>query len=198
MTIPEVPQHEPGSGVPRDSSPADGAAIQQRQSSVLIPAATDGEAPSPPPKRYSKPYIFGAIGLVIGLLLGVLGTVTVGGMVEAGKASAAAEAEAKKPKPLADAVNKCQLSGKAISAKLGDEGRSLSLDGKGEDDLNGLAWSDIQCALKAVNVPDYVQEQMKSTRALDGTQRESWDNFSVSWSYHPNTGMNVVLRFTDV
>lgn len=198
MTIPEVPQHQPGSGVRRNSGGADDATIQHEQSRIAIPAVADAEAPSPPAKRRSQTYIFGVIGLVLGALLGVIGTITIGGMVEAGKATAAAEAEAKKPKPLADAVNKCQLSGKAISAKLGDDGRSLSLDGQGEEDLNGLAWSDIQCVLKAVNVPDYVQEQMKSTRALDGTQRESWDNFSVSWSYHPNTGMNVVLRFTDV
>ncbi|MGP0223576.1 hypothetical protein [Paenarthrobacter sp. NCHU4564] len=59
-----------------------------------------------------------------------------------------------------------------------------------------MAWSDIECVLNAVNVPDYVRDQMGSTRALDGTQRESWDNFAATWSYHPNTGANVVLRVT--
>lgn len=198
MIIPEVPQHEPGNGTTDHGIPASAAANQPMHGHAGAIPAGHGLPPAMPPGRNVKPTLFGVVGLVVGLLLGVIGTVSVNGMVQAANAAAAAEAEANKPKPLADAVNKCKLSGKAISAKLGDDGHTLSLDGQGKDDANGLAWSDIECALKAVNVPDYVREQMGSTRALDGTQRESWDNFSASWSYHPDSGMNVVLRFTDV
>ncbi|MFE4196434.1 hypothetical protein ACFRJ9_11260 [Paenarthrobacter sp. NPDC056912] len=198
MTIPEVPQHDPGSGVPNHGIPANAVVNEPSHRHAEAAPADHGLPPAMRPGRSAKPALFGVVGLVVGLLLGVVGTVSVNGMVQAANAAAVAEAEANKPKPLAAAVNKCKLSGKAISAKLGDDGHTLSLDGKGEDDANGLAWSDIECALEAVSVPDYVREQMGSTRALDGTQRESWDNFSASWSYHPDSGMNVVLRFTDV
>lgn len=203
MSIPEVPPHQPRNGQPGHGNPDDTAEQQTQLGNVdAVPTGQDapwhGGPSTAPPKGSRKPTLFGAIGLVIGLLLGVIGTLSVNGIVQAASAASAAEAEANKPKPLAEAVNKCNLSSQTISAKLGDDGHTLSLDGKGKEDLNGLAWIDIECALEAVNVPDYVREQMGSTRALDGTQRESWGNFSAAWSYHPDSGMNVVLRFTDV
>jgi hypothetical protein len=51
----------------------------------------------------------------------------------------------------------------------------------------------IDCVLDSVKVPDFVRAQMDKTRALDGTQRESWANLSATWSYHPDTGLNVGL-----
>ncbi|MFJ4171671.1 hypothetical protein ACIPY3_19380 [Paenarthrobacter sp. NPDC089714] len=190
MNIPEVPQHQPG-----DFPPAGEGIHQPSHLRQHGPFGTPSVAVPQRPSNF-KPFLFGAVGLLVGLLLGILGTVAVTGLAQAAEAAAAADAEAKKPRPLPAAVNTCKLSGKSTYAKLGDEGRTLSLDGEGEEDVDGLAWTDIQCVLKAVNVPDYVRDQMGSTRALDGTQRESWDNFAVSWSYHPNTGASVVLRVT--
>lgn len=192
MTIPDVPQHQPGRPVPYSGSP-----VQATGPHNGPPPAGWPVAPTPRRPRNTKAFLFGAVGLLVGLLLGILGTVTVNAITQASEAAAAADAEAKKPRPLQAAVATCKLSSKSSYAKLGDDGRTLSLDGKGKEDLYGLAWSDIECVLKAVNVPDYVRDQMDSTRALDGTLRESWDNFSASWSYHPDSGVSVVLRVTD-
>lgn len=191
MTIPDVPQHQPGGPLPFGGPPV-------QPTGPLNGPTPEGWPPAPirQTPRNTKALLFGAVGLLVGILLGILGTVTVNGLTQAAQAAAAADAEAKKPRPLPAAVNTCKLSSKPSYAKLGDDGRTLSLDGKGEKDSNGLAWSDIECVLKAVNVPDYVRDQMGSTRALDGTQRESWDNFAATWSYHPNSGANVVLRVT--
>ncbi|MCO4273035.1 hypothetical protein NG701_01065 [Pseudarthrobacter sp. HLT3-5] len=140
--------------------------------------------------------MFGAAGLVLGILLGIVGTTAVTGAVNDANAKAAAEAEANKPRPLPDAVAKCKLTAEKASAKLGDDGHSLSLDNEGEKDSSGLSMTQIDCVLEAINMPDSIYDQMGTTRALDGTQRDSWDGFSVSWNYHPSSGLNVNLKET--
>ena len=147
-------------------------------------------------KPLPKGLLYAASGLVLGLLLGVAGTTVVTAAVNDANAKAAAEAEANKPRPLPEAINRCKLTGEKTSAKLGDEGRSLSLDSEGKEDYSGLSMTQVDCVLKALNMPDSISDQMDNTRALDGTQRDSWEGFSVSWNYHPNSGLNVILKET--
>ncbi|MGN7149279.1 hypothetical protein ACTHQ6_09845 [Arthrobacter sp. SAFR-179] len=95
---------------------------------------------------------------------------------------------------LKEAATHCGVPHDA-DAKLGDNDTSLTLNGKGKEDLlTGLPDSMFDCILKAAKTPDYVRSQMGSTRALDGTQHASWDKISASWTYHPNTGLDVVLN----
>jgi hypothetical protein len=35
---------------------------------------------------------------------------------------------------------------------------------------------------------------MEQTRALDGRQSETWEDFSASWTYHPDNGLDVLIR----
>lgn len=154
-----------------------------------------------------KAVLFAGAGLILGILLGIAGTTTVtaavndanakaAAEVKDANAKAAAEAEANKPRPLPEAVAECKLTAEKTSAKLGDDGHSLSLDNEGQDDLSGLSMTQINCVLEALNMPDSIYDQMGSTRAVDGTQRDSWDVFSVSWNYHPDSGLNVNLKET--
>lgn len=153
-------------------------------------------APETRRKPVPKAVLFAGAGLILGILLGIAGTTTVTAAVNDANAKAAAEAEANKPRPLPEAVAKCKLTAEKTSAKLGDDGHSLSLDNEGEDDLSGLSMTQINCVLEALNMPDSIYDQMGSTRALDGTLRDSWDVFSVSWNYHPDSGLNVNLKET--
>jgi hypothetical protein len=156
-----------------------------------------GPAPKPRRKPIPKTVQFGVAGLILGVLLGVIGTTSVSAAVNDANARAAAEAEANKPRPLPEAVAKCNLTPEETSAKIGDEGHSLSLDSRGEDDYSGLTLSEVNCVLDALNMPDSIRDQMDNTRALDGTQRDTWDNFSVSWNYHPDSGVNVNVKEND-
>jgi hypothetical protein len=140
--------------------------------------------------------IFGAAGLILGVLIGIAGTTISTAAVNDVRAKAAAEAEANKPRPLPEAVEKCKLTSEGTSAKLGDDGHSLSLDSEGKDDYSGLSMTQVDCVLEALNMPDSIYDQMSTTRALDGTQRDNWDAFSVSWNYHPDSGLHVNLRET--
>ncbi|MBX6751589.1 MAG: hypothetical protein IRY85_18345 [Micromonosporaceae bacterium] len=80
---------------------------------------------------------------------------------------------------------------------LSDGGRTLYLDMKGEDFGSGtLTWSQVQCYLTALQAPEYVLRHMQSTRALDGRQSDTWGNFDASWTYHPDHGLDVLIRQT--
>lgn len=80
------------------------------------------------------------------------------------------------------------------SFDLGDEGYTLSIDGKGEDDSRGADLTDIACVLNALNVSDAVVGRIDNTRALDGTLEGDWDGFTATWSYHPDSGLSMVIE----
>lgn len=79
------------------------------------------------------------------------------------------------------------------AARLGDAGRTLIVDGRGEEDYDGEPLSKVVCYLKELNAPDSVISHMDSTRALDGRQTADWAGISAAWTYHPNQGMDLVL-----
>lgn len=94
---------------------------------------------------------------------------------------------------LRDAHRTCHWRG-----DLSDGGRTLYLDMKGEDSGSGtLLWRDMECYLSALEAPDYVLRHMESTRALDGRQSDTWGSFEASWTYHPDDGLDVLIRQID-
>lgn len=52
----------------------------------------------------------------------------------------------------------------------------------------------VERANQAFGLPDWLSEEMERTRAIDGRQREEFDNLVVSWIYHPNSGLEVMYR----
>jgi hypothetical protein len=79
--------------------------------------------------------------------------------------------------------------------KLADGGRTLTVDGKGSEDiLNGLGAGGLDCVLSTLQMPEAVRQQLMQTRALDGRQQATWDAFTASWSYHPDDGINLIVQ----
>jgi hypothetical protein len=78
-------------------------------------------------------------------------------------------------------------------ARLGDGGYTLTLQTPPKYSELGLPMTDVACILTGVSIPDSVVSEMDSTRALDGTQKASWDKFQASWTYHPDNGMRIIL-----
>jgi hypothetical protein len=74
-----------------------------------------------------------------------------------------------------------------------DNGKTLSIDGDGKED-QGAPVKEIACVLYAIPVPSYVISRMDQTRALDGVQREEFASFDISWSYHPDNGLDIVIH----
>jgi hypothetical protein len=82
------------------------------------------------------------------------------------------------------------------SIKLVDDGRTIIVDGEGAEQ-SGAPMEAIASLVTALEMPTSIVTKIENTRALDGTQSDSWDGIEVSWSYHPDTGIDMVLELTE-
>lgn len=60
--------------------------------------------------------------------------------------------------------------------------------------FNDMGLSNVKMTNKALGIPDWLYEEMCDTRALDGKQKETFDKVTVTWTYHPNHGLEVIYR----
>lgn len=93
---------------------------------------------------------------------------------------------------MTEAANGC-----AASELISNDGVSIAIDTKGEDDADGDALFSAFCVLKALGAPDYIFDSVMRTRALDGRIDESWGTFRANWSYHPDSGTNMAILFEE-
>lgn len=94
------------------------------------------------------------------------------------------------PRPLRAAKGACGNVG-----EIADGDRTLFLDMQGKDANSGrLDVNDLTCVLGQLKTPTYVIREMEQTRALDGRQSETWESFEASWTYHPDQGLDVLIR----
>ena len=91
---------------------------------------------------------------------------------------------------LAHSLDACSVSGPY--ARLASDKASLTLVAYG-DGANGLSQTDFRCILNELDTPSSVRERMLITRAVDGAQHEEWKVYRVTWTYHPEDGLSVVL-----
>ncbi|MEJ1087264.1 hypothetical protein WDU99_02910 [Microbacterium sp. Mu-80] len=75
-----------------------------------------------------------------------------------------------------------------------DSGKTLIVNTKStDDDPLGISSLALECVCEQLDVPSHISERISVTRALDGRQQGSWDGYTVSWSYHPDSGANVIF-----
>lgn len=89
------------------------------------------------------------------------------------------------------AVDTCGVENNS-SARIGDAGKSLIIDHKGEDDSSGLTTLQLDCLIDALGAPESVSVQMNSTTAMQGRQSATWDGITASWTYHPDNGLDII------
>lgn len=78
---------------------------------------------------------------------------------------------------------------------LEDDARTLVLDTLSEeDDPLGLSTFTLECVYVSLDMPNWLQTNIGATRALDGRQQAEWDRYRADWSYHPDSGLNLVIR----
>ncbi|MEE6281652.1 hypothetical protein [Georgenia sp. MJ170] len=81
------------------------------------------------------------------------------------------------------------------AGRLGDEGHTLVLDMAGEDEGSGdLSYLEVICVLGELDAPDAMLDKLGSTRSLDGRQSDDWNGIEASWSYHPASGLDLILE----
>lgn len=109
-----------------------------------------------------------------------------------GGSAGSSSASATDSKPLRAAALGCYLD--PAYGVLGDDNTTLTLDGKGQQDSDGLTVEEIGCVLKALAVTDAVVSHISDTRALDGMQTDSWTGYKARWTYHPDSGLNMIIQ----
>ena len=122
---------------------------------------------------------------------------------EVGKASAICTVEVKE-NPLKTAYDAvcAQYSNGSSVLKLASDKSYINADTNPSniDDFYNLKYNNIVQSLnKELGLPDYLWQEMLQTRAIDGRQSETVGNIEVSWSYHPDQGLEVLykLKITD-
>jgi hypothetical protein len=96
------------------------------------------------------------------------------------------------PPPFEVAQSSCDPAREGT--QITDGGKTLLVDSKGSEDFTGAPISAVACVLKHLNVPQAVVAHMDSTRALDGRQEDTWPGYTASWTYHPDDGMDLIVR----
>ena len=83
-------------------------------------------------------------------------------------------------------ASKCPMS---PYAEVQDDGQTLVLRGYGADVPFRLSFEEMKCFFRAVAMPEYIEEEMLRTRAIDGTVRATFAAITASWTYHPDNGL---------
>ena len=110
--------------------------------------------------------------------------------------------------PLAKAVDSCKteinkdLTTKGTAAKaiaymdLATDGKSISIDGPAAADKYDTLEEEaaLICLLGETKAPSGVSARMDNTTALDGAQHETWGTLTVTWTYHPDNGLDVIFE----
>lgn len=98
---------------------------------------------------------------------------------------------------LAEAYSTCCCGSDTTYASLASDNMALILDTK-PNDSNYSGEADAIDAIQSIN--SYLEfstslwEKMSLTRALDGMQTQSSEDYTVTWTYHPNNGLRVIYE----
>ncbi|SIT74172.1 hypothetical protein [Microbacterium sp. RU33B] len=153
-----------------------------------LPVSEASRAP-----RWILPAAAGVAGLVIGgLVASLITAAVVTASHEAAADAAVVAAEDARSTLFADAARTCG------AGDVLDDGRTFVVDVEGEDAGSGdVSLSKLDCLFARIGVPSSVQTKMYDTRALDGRQSADWDDVEVSWSYHPDDGLDIIFELVD-
>lgn len=119
-----------------------------------------------------------------GPIIGIGAVVVVIGIVVATSASGS---------KLPSALEACGLDGSSSGISLDSDNKTIYFDGMGEDEYDGVSYSDTECVLKELDAPDSLFDRIGSTNSLQGTVEGEWDNYKASWTYHPTNGLDLTL-----
>jgi hypothetical protein len=111
----------------------------------------------------------------------------------------AAQSAQHKLDPLQQARYDCMADNGSIGAltETHDGEVTLVIDGAGvaeNEYVDAQAEVDaVFCILDKIGAPASLPARIGDTRALDGMQEASWGNYAVSWTYHPDDGLNIII-----
>ena len=90
--------------------------------------------------------------------------------------------------PIEKAAKNC-----GVKDLVEDNGDTIKFDTEGEEDYGGDNLADLECFFTTLKVPNYIEDRLYQTRAMDGIQEVSWDNYAAFWNYHPDDGLDITI-----
>ena len=90
-----------------------------------------------------------------------------------------------------DAAEMCSSSGTQLSS----DKTSITVDSTNKYDSQSLL--DIATIIGYLQLPDTLIKEMCSTTALMGRQTKVYGDVEVSWSYHPDNGLDAYFRIIE-
>ncbi len=84
-----------------------------------------------------------------------------------------------------------------VYAELTSDGTSLTVDTKPENsymDYSNKIFTYIEQINQHLSLPSSVTAKMERTRALDGMISETYGNYVITWTYHPDNGLEVIYE----
>lgn len=92
-----------------------------------------------------------------------------------------------------------ELYGTGSTVSAAEDGSYLTIDTnplniKGSFLFKDGALAKIKLTNAALGLPDWLYGEMLDTRAIDGKQKETFKNVTVSWTYSPSQGLEVMYR----
>lgn len=155
-----------------------------------------------PRRRWLIPAIIAGGGLVIAII--VISIVVSTQAQAAAEAEARAEAaeERREVQRLED-IRLDELEASMTACGVTIDSNNVILDGGEAAELarvskfDGASLSSLYCVLDKLEAPAALEAKIGQTRALDGRQTDEWENFAISWSYHPDSGASVLIERTD-
>jgi hypothetical protein len=101
----------------------------------------------------------------------------------------------KSDKRLTNAVENCGGPSSA-GLTLASDGKSITIDGAGEDGDFSNTFTTTVCLLGELKAPETVLDRMGRTTSLMGVQDAGWEGINSSWTYHPDNGLDVAIELS--
>ncbi|QYM76918.1 hypothetical protein [Leucobacter luti] len=129
------------------------------------------------PKKSKKPLI---IGIAAGAVLLATAAITIP-LVLANNARST---------QFKDAADECLIGRDAYTVM--DDGNSIEFSGATLS--YGASGEEVFCFLKELEAPESLETKIGQTRSLDGTREATWGDFAAQWTYHPDSGLNLLIE----
>lgn len=95
-----------------------------------------------------------------------------------------------------EALEACDIDKDSRYISVEDGGESLIMTSDGTESP-GASILDIACVFDELEVPSSIINRFDTTRALDGTQTGTWNDYEATWNYHPDSGANITITVAD-
>lgn len=136
------------------------------------PAVVTDTAPKP---RFTRRQVLIVLAVLIGAVVGVIAIVLSG---------------SPKQTRLQQACKDCSSADGIALVSLADKGNTIIVNtGSSSGSIGG-----VECVRRKLGTPESIKAEVASTNALQGRKTGTADGLSYSWSYHPDNGLNMVIK----